>query len=185
MKRQLAEEIFNQIYDQTFHEVFGFILAKTGDIASTPSILKSSYAELYKKLLRLRKDTIENKRNFLFKLVRQQVEKYNKTISKSEKFDLKKSKNKIRESRLLNELDTDFPKPKNREELSALLSEIIKTVSTKPVMQQRAFMFYFLYDYSVADIAAALSISKSETLQYIYSLTREINNTYNPQNAAQ
>ncbi len=185
MKRSLAEEIFNQIYDQTFHEVFGFILAKTGDISSTPSILENSYSELYKKLLKMKEDKIENKRTYLFKLVRQQLEKYQKNVAKSKKSDIKKNRSKIRESKLLNELDTNFPKPKNRAEFSALLSDILNLISAKPVIQQRAFLFYFLYDYPISEVAATLSVSKSEALQYIYALTKEINDTYNPQNAAQ
>ncbi len=172
MKRAQAESIFNELYSKTFNEAYGYILAKTGDTVATPRILKECYCELFRKFLKERTDEIENKRSYLFKIIRNQLIKYDEETMRSlhpETTRIKKYTQFLEE-----ELATELPDPQNKAELQEMLDKTLALIAEKPELQRRAFMLHHLYDFSIEQVASELSLSEMSVGNYIYNLTKEI-----------
>lgn len=171
MNKKNAIEIFSQTYKQTFDEAYGYILAMTGDAKAAPTLLRNSYTELYR-LLRKTKKPIDNLRTALFKIVRQKLVEYNETtdIAEPSRPDRIKKYNDFIE----NELNAELPPPKNKDELLALLDSALELVSQKPPLLRRTFLLYYLYDFSIKQIAQELKLTEMTVGNYIYEITKEI-----------
>ena len=114
MKRIQAETIFNEFFAKTFNEAYGYILAKTGDTVATPDILKESYVEFYRALLKSNGDEIENKRGYLFKIIKNHLNKYNESAMHSERPETTRIKKYAQF--LEEELETELRQPQDKEE---------------------------------------------------------------------
>ena len=180
MKRTSAESIFNELYKKTFNEAYGYILAKTGDTVATPQILKECYVEIYRTILNQREDNIENKRAFLFKIIRTHLIRYNESTMHS----VRPETTRIRKYQqfLDEELNTEIPRPQSQAELKDMLDQALELISSKPEIQRRAFILHHFYDFSIEQVADELSLSKARAGNYIYNLTKEIRSMFQSPN---
>lgn len=178
MKRAKAEIIFNELYSKTFSEAYGYILAKTGDTIATPQILKECYIDLFRSLLKQHRDEIENKRSYLFKLIRTRLIKYDEETMRSLRPETTRIKKYVQF--LENELDTEIPQPQNKSEFTEMLDKTLNLIAQKPELQRRAFMLHHLYDFSIEQVANELSLSEMNVGNYIYNLTKEIRLMFKP-----
>lgn len=171
MNKKAATEIFSQTYKKTFDEAYGYILAMTGDAKAAPELLRSSYIELFR-LLRKSKKPSDNLRSLLFKIVRQKLTEYNETtdIAAPSRPDRIKKYNEF----IQNELNTHLPTPKNKNELLSMLDVALQLVSQKPPLLRRTFLLYYLYDFTIKQIADELKLTEMTVGNYIYEITKEI-----------
>ncbi len=177
MKRILVENIFDELYKQTFNEAYGYILAKTGDPIVSLDVLKKSYTDLFNFLLKQKKDNIKNKRIHLFKIIQ------NNLIADKETSQPIDDKSNITDdifSSLQQELDIEISQPKTQEELEAMLDELLNLIAKQPEALRRAFILYFLFDFKTSQVASELCISEKEAEKYILDLTKQVRSLFSP-----
>jgi len=172
MKRTQAEVIFNELYKQTFNEAYGYILAKTGDTVATPDILRNCYLDFFRTILKQKDDNIDNKRGFLFKIIRKHLTKFNEESLRSARPETTRIKKYVQF--LEEELNTEILAPSSKDELNNMLERILMLISEKPDLQRRAFMLHHLYDFNIEQVAQELSLSEMCAGNYILNLTKEI-----------
>ena len=83
MKQKQAEILFEQVYQKTYQEAYGYILAKTGDIFAVEGLLSNSYAEFFRRLLRTANTDAQNKRSLLFRLIQKYLNAYYKNLKET------------------------------------------------------------------------------------------------------
>lgn len=172
MKRAQAEAIFNELYKQTFNEAYGYILAKTGDTVATPDLLKKCYVDFFCTVLKQKEDNIDNKRGFLFKIIRKNLINFSEESLRSTRPETTRIKKYAQF--LEEELNAEITCPQNEEELQDMLERTLILISEKPDLQRRAFMLHHLYDFSIEQVAQELSLTEMCAGNYILNLTKEI-----------
>lgn len=172
MKRTQAEAIFNEFYNKTFKEAYGYILAKTGNHVATPIILKECYCKVLRSLLAQKKDESQDIRNFFIQMIHSQLIEYNKKALSSPRPKALRSKKFLQ--LLPQELEIDLPEPESKDQLYEMLDKALSLLNQKPSLQRRAFILYHLYDLGLEQVASELSITQICAGNYIYNLTKEI-----------
>lgn len=172
MTHKRATQIFNELYDATYEESYSYILAKTGDIHRASEILNDSYTAIYQHLLSSKKDTIENKRAYLFTIIRHNLSNYYKENA-SPVLSIDDDASMDYNALIADELIADF-NVQTQAEVKLLLDKILGFVSQKPELQRRAFVLRFLFDFKLSRIAKELSISEACAGNYIYRLVKEL-----------
>lgn len=168
MKYSKAEAIFNDFYSKSFNEAYGYILAKTGDPLASKQILKDCYTDFFTHFINSKEDTVKSKRAFLFKIIHSTLaEKSNDLPAETTKF-------RKYPQLLQQELDTEIAQPQNKAQLKQMLDQILAFISKQPTVQRRAFILYYLYDFSIEQIADELSLTQTVVGNYILNLTKEI-----------
>ena len=176
MKIKQATETFSKVYQKTFNEAYGYILAITGDAKNAPDLLKASYTTFYRHLLRTKFRNDESYRNTLFKFIRRELNKHNRSSAQSTAD--KPSRIKKYQEFIAEELQADIPMPQGAEELEEILGDILDLVSKKSTEKRRAFLLYYLYDFSIEKVAKELSISEMTAGNHILEITKEIHTKY-------
>lgn len=172
MKQKQAEILFEQVYQKTYQEAYGYILAKTGDIFAVEGLLSNSYAEFFRRLLRTANTDAQNKRSLLFRVIQKYLNAYYKNLKETIP---PKTGRKIKkyEQLLQDELDKEFP-PLTKDELNRALNSILALVADHAIEQRRAFILYYLFEFSISQVANELNITEECAGNHIYLLTKEI-----------
>lgn len=179
-KKEIAL-LFEEIYNKTYQEAYGYVLAKTADPAVTPKILEDSYVELYKLVARS-SATLKKHRNQLFKIIQKQLDTLYNNLEDSPAEETGRKIKKY-ESLLLKELETELPAFADKTERSETLQKIMSFVSAKPMEIRRAFYLYYLFNFNIQQIAAELNISEESAGNHIYLLTKEIRTEFSVKQA--
>ena len=184
MKQKQAELFFEEIYKKTYSEAYGYILAKTGDINETPELLRKSYVDYYRHLLRSNTKETHAERNRVFKFIQKYVNQYyNSQPDVPEKPKGRKIKRYVK---LLDEhLNSEIPPFPSKQELNQSLQDVLTKVSSKSIQVRRAFIMYYFFDFTFEQIAKELSITEEDAGNHIYLLTKEIKKDLERIHAAQ
>jgi len=175
MNHKNTTEIFTEVYNQTYSEAYGYILAVTGDAKNATKWLKECYIALFSRIKKSKKTEVDF-RQTLFKIIRTQLQKKNKDISES---DIPKpTRIKKYNEFIQSELETEFDPPKNQNELIDMLDTALTHVSEKSTIQRQCFLLYYLYDFSIEQIAQKLNISEMSAGNFIHEITLEIRTVF-------
>ncbi len=173
MKLSHAKQHFTEIYQQTFHEAYGYILAKTGDIHATPDLLSKSYTAFLTHLIQSNEKENIPGRPHLFKIIRNRIAQYYRDYTDTPVEDPQKLTRKHQQL-LEQELDFDIDIPTAKEEFQNKLDIIWPIITAKPLQMRRAFVLFYLFDFDLEQITKELNSTEYRIGNQIYELTKEI-----------
>ena len=168
MKQDKALRIFNEVYDKNYNEVYSYILAKTGDIDRSPEILNDAFAAFYKAILSRKKDDIENKRAYLYSIVKNRLAAYYAERSNNA-FSLDDTSEDENYDVLIEKaLSEQLCSVEQEAEQNILIRDILTYISSFSLPQRQAFTLRFIFDLPMEEIARELGVSKACAGNYIY-----------------
>lgn len=169
MNRKQITAVFTEIYNKTFGEAYGYILAMTGDAKQAPLLLKECYILFY---AQIKKNNNQDHRATLFKIIKKKLSQYNEAVPQTEM--PKPTRIKKFNDFIAAELETEFPVPSSQDELLQTLDLALTEVSGTPTVQRRAFLLYYLYDFPIERVADELGITEMIAGNYIHEITETI-----------
>ena len=169
--------LFEEIYNKTYQEAYGYVLAKTADLEATPTILRNSYLDFYKYLSRTNNESEKKNRNQLFRIIQKQINDFSDALNEPETENGGRKIKKYK-SLLEKELSTELPPIITKAELNKKLNEILLQVSEYSLKARRCFFLYYLFDFTIEQVATELNISAEEAGNHIYLITKKIRTSF-------
>lgn len=164
---------FEQIYNDTYDEVFKFILCKCKKVDAINDILQEVYLEFYKIIHR--KDIEENKiLPFLIGISKNKIKQHYSFLDRLKELSFH---NKIEEKEYLDILADDINIETELMETD-FITEIWDYIKRKDYNTVKIFIFYYKYDFTIKEIAIQLNQTESYIKNRLYRTLKELNIKY-------
>lgn len=176
MKNESIEDVFNKIYDETYHKCVVYVTCKCKNTEDIPDILQDTYTELYKTLLKKGNDYIKNTQAYVLRIARSKVYDHYSLYDKFKDIIPLFGKNKEDEEYITIDINVDTFN--NKLESNTIykdsLNEIWSYIQIKSRGVQKAFYLFYYSDMKICDIAKELGENESTIKNRIYRTTNEI-----------
>lgn len=162
MKNNKIEK-FNQIYNETYHNILKFVICSCYNIEDVNDIIQDIYLELYKALNK--KDILDFNR-YVMGIAKNKIKKHYSFLYKiKENFSLKKEIDNISndiniEQELINKMDTEF---------------IWDYLKSKNVIIHKIFCLYYYEGLTLKEISELLKLKESNVKNLLYRTLKELN----------
>ena len=180
MKRTVATEKFNQLYDLTYDKALAYAVHSTGNPDKAEDILSDTYSAVYKRLLKAKDFEIENISNYFFTCLKNSINKfYIKKSSEELLYEDISEKNEVDCQTLIDSLlNTEINITEKQATDSLLIKRINAFIYQKDEKQRNTFILRFYYGYSLREISDMLNIPCTTLNNYIYRLLDEIRKNF-------
>ena len=165
-----TEEIFRQIYDQTYRRTAAYITAKARQTADAADLIQQVYLELYDILRRRGASYIKNADAIMTRLTQQALARYYKKMGKLREVYEEPSEDGITaeiediESLSVEELTED----------RAVLDWTEQYLASRGDDVRKIFHLFYRFDLTIAEIARLTDRSESDIKNKLYRTLKEI-----------
>lgn len=176
MKNKKKLEEFNDIYNNTYKKILGYIILHCGNLEDVNDLIQETYIELYKMLNKncwknkendISKYIIGISKNILKKYYRHKY-KFNKVFSIHEYWE---NNNEVFVD-LDNNLEFDFITKSN-------VNDIWKYIEEKDIKVAKVFYCYYFLDMKLKEIAYEMNMKESTVKSYIYRTIQDLKKKFN------
>ncbi len=176
MKKRVAEDIFNKLYDDTYDNALAYVLECTGKFSQAEDILSDTYTSVYRRLLKSGENDIENIRGYFFTCLKNSVKRYYVKKPQDELLyeDIAAATDTDAEAMINSLLQTEINLTERQAASRMLIDRILRYVEGKDELSRRAFIMRFYLGYPLSDISKRLTAPQSTLNNCIYRLLYEI-----------
>ena len=152
-------EQFDRIYDETRDEMLRFVMLRTGAASEAEDLFQEVYCRFYQRLTRGLLPILDPKR-YLYSIAKNTLSRYYR----------KAAVRRSTEQPIPEETDVpSFDEPIDEQLLRTERKEAVwQILSQEPELNRRAFLLFYGYDRSQAEISKALGISEEAVRQRLY-----------------
>ncbi len=171
--KEKQEDIFDQIYNETYNYVLRFVISKCDNLDSVEDIMQDIYIKLHSII---KKDTsyITEYKSFLIKLARNELFKYYSLKNKLKLIMLGSINKDDNESSIINNIkDESLNIEKEiieKYDTEAIWSEIKK----EDITTQKIIALYFLEEQKIKEISNLLNMNESSVKTKLYRAINRI-----------
>lgn len=173
MNRDVTEQYFNSVYDETFDSLARFVAVKVNDPALIPDILQETYTEFYRYVAKRGIAVVEHPRGLLFKICKRKLFRYYSF------------KQKVRDAVSLEQFsaeDETFSLLNTRETAAEPIDPVMRLeyervlsiIAAYPVEIRKIFHLFYYEGLSHSDIAEVMGMNTSTVKNKIYRTLNEI-----------
>ena len=172
MSEVSSEEILVSVYNETYEDIFKYILSKCRNIDDVGDLVQNTYLKFYRALSN---KNIKDYKKYLIRIARNEVYRHYGILKLSQNFIPVFSSES--EEEFLN-LKTDLKVEHNYDE-KLLCDSIWKYLKDKDSLTLKIFILYFSKDLKIKDIANILKVNESTVKNSLYRTMKEINKEFN------
>ena len=165
---------FDELYNSTQRSVLSFIAARCGSTADISDIFQETYAEFYKLLNRRGVEYVTNGKALILRIAKRKIARHYSFLERIRMVLPLSIKNEDGDEAESAEFEPDSFALEDFAENRLLLEEARQYVQSKPEMVQKVFYLFYDLDMSIAETAAALSISESNVKHKLYRTLKEL-----------
>ena len=172
MSEVSSEEILVSVYNETYEDIFKYILSKCRNIDDVGDLVQNTYLNFYRALSN---KNIKDYKKYLIRIARNEVYRHYGILKLSQNFiPIFFSES---EEEFFN-LKTDLKVEHNYDE-KLLCDSIWKYLKDKDSLTLKIFILYFNKDLKIKDIANILKVNESTVKNRLYRTMKEINKEFN------
>lgn len=165
-----TEELFRQIYDQTYRKTAAYITAKSRQTADAADLIQQTYLELFDILRRHGTSYIKNPDAIMTKLTRQVMARYYKKMGSSREIY-----EDVSEDGITAEIeDIEALSVEELTEDRAVLDWTEQYLTSRGDDIRKIFHLYYRFDLTIAEIARMTGRSESDIKNKLYRTLKEI-----------
>ena len=165
-----TEEIFRQIYDQTYRKTAAYITAKARQTADAADLIQQVYLELYDILRRRGASYIKNADAIMTRLARQALARYYKKMG-----NLREVYEEPSEDGITAEIeDIESLSVEELTEDRAVLDWTEQYLASRGDDVRKIFHLFYRFDLTIAEIARLTDRSESDIKNKLYRTLKEI-----------
>lgn len=159
---------FNKIYEDTYHQVLRYVIAKCDNLASVEDIVQSVYIKVYEVLEKKGLEYFERPIPLLIKFCKNELFKYYNLKKKLELiFYEDEVKYYLNDVSVHEDIERNFI-------INATLDEIWKLIQKEDIEVQKIAALYFLDEMTIKDIANLLGLNENTTKTKLYRLIKKL-----------
>ncbi len=178
MGKNVLEEVFNEIYNNTNQSTLAFITAKCCNLNDVNDIFQETYTEIYSTINKKGPNYIENAEAFTRKIAKQKLYHY---YSAKERLKIQISNIQTdindEEVDLTDSIAMDYSLEDEflgKEQIS----EVANFLKEKDLLTRKIFHLFYSLDKQIPEIAELLSINQSTVKNKIYRTINEIRKNF-------
>ncbi|MEG0592195.1 MAG: sigma-70 family RNA polymerase sigma factor [Coprobacillus sp.] len=161
------KQLFDKIYNETYHDILRYIICKCSNIEDVNDILQEVYLEFYKILCK-KEITDNHLRAYLYKIANYKIKKHYSLLSK---LRFKSTYHEDDFVELIKD-DVDIEKIVFDNETCVSIWDYIK--DNKNVIVSKIFYLYYYEEHTIKEISEMLCISESQVKNNLYRTNQEI-----------
>ena len=165
----MHQEIFNQIYEQTYPIISKYVVCHCENIEDVKDILQEIYFHVYKQINKGKEMNME----YIMGIAKNKVNDYYRFSYKHKIISLFSKNND--ELKLIESIPNDVDLERSIE-IKCESEQIWKILTYKPVIISKVFYLYYYLEMSISEIAKELNISESNVKNYLYRTLKELRN---------
>lgn len=165
--------LFNEIYDQTYDKVLGYVISKCGSTSDVADIIQDTYLELYRTMVKRGTAYINNQEAFVMQLAKAKVYRHYSLLQK-----LKSHLPLIRDDR--GEMLPPLEEVQIHEGYvnSLIIQEIWKLLRDQDQQTQKIFYLYYYCGRKLREISRELDLHESNVKHKLYRTLAKIRKFY-------
>lgn len=159
---------FNKIYEDTYHQVLRYVIAKCDNLANVEDIVQNVYIKVYEVIERKGFDYFERPIPLLIKFCKNELFKYYNLKQKLELIFYDDAvKYYLNDVSVHDDIERNFI-------VNATLDEIWELIQKEDIEVQKIAALYFLDDMAIKDIAKLLGLKENTTKTKLYRLINKL-----------
>lgn len=171
------KEEFDKIYDETYTNVYKYVVSKCDNINNVDDILQNVYITFYRTIEKKGLDFIENYEAYLIKISKSELFKYY-SIKNKFKYIMNISDDNEELDKLEN-ISTDEISLEDKIETKLSIEEIWNIISSGDELTAKIMVFYYKDNLKIKDIANILNIKENSVKTRIYRMIDKLKNNIN------
>lgn len=172
MEEVNIEEILTAVYNETYDDVFRYILSKCRNTDDIGDLIQNTYLNFYKALTK--KTNIIDYKKYLIRIARNEVFRHYGVLKAAQNYIPIFSLDGDDEFYILKE---DLKEEHNFDE-KILCDSIWELIKTKDILTFKIFILYFKNDLKIKEISKTLNVSESTVKNKLYRTMKQINKEF-------
>lgn len=175
MRKKAAREVLEALYESTYTDAVAQYCTAFGTLNHIEDAFTKIYLEVYKHLLRLKKSTSEQTKDYFDKVFCEYISANSDDEQNQNPPD---ENSKFNTTDITKVLSTEFDISEKEFFESMLNKKIYSYVMTKPIFVRKVFLLFFYCGYTIERISVTLNCKHEIVTSSIYTLLTEIQNSF-------